>query len=70
MTAGWFTGNLNEVKYFTHAGGGGGYYCEMRYYPAKKITSVIMFNRTGIRDERLLDKEDATFGMIKIKTDI
>lgn len=61
MTLGWFTGSLNGTKYFTHAGGGGGYYCEMRHYPAKKITSVIMFNRTGISDERFLDKVDEVF---------
>lgn len=61
MTLGWFTGQLNGIKYFTHAGGGGGYYCEMRHYPATKITSVIMFNRTGTSDERFLDKVDCYF---------
>lgn len=56
MTLGWFTGKLNGVHYFTHAGGGGGYYCEMRMYPAQNLVSAIMFNRSGTRDERLLDK--------------
>jgi hypothetical protein len=36
MTLGWFTGRLKDINYFTHAGGGGGYYCEMRIYPQKK----------------------------------
>ncbi|ULQ57683.1 beta-lactamase family protein [Flavihumibacter rivuli] len=58
MALGWFIGSLEGREYYTHAGGGGGYYCEMRYYPASKIASAIMFNRTGIRDERLLDKVD------------
>jgi len=32
---------LNGIKYFTHAGGGGGYYCEIRIYPDIKRGSVI-----------------------------
>jgi D-alanyl-D-alanine carboxypeptidase len=58
MTLGWFTGKLNGVDYFAHAGAGGGYYCEMRIYPAKNLATAIMFNRSGIRDERFLDKSD------------
>jgi D-alanyl-D-alanine carboxypeptidase len=56
MCLSWFTGELNGKKYFTHAGGGGGYYCEFRVYPGQGIGSVIMFNRTGMTDERFLDK--------------
>jgi CubicO group peptidase (beta-lactamase class C family) len=58
MCLSWFTGQLNGNKYFTHAGGGGGYYCEIRIYPDLKIGSVIFFNRTGMSDERYLDKLD------------
>jgi CubicO group peptidase (beta-lactamase class C family) len=61
MTLGWFTGKLNNINYFTHAGGGGGYYCEMRIYPEKNLVTSIMFNRTGISDERFLDKIDSFF---------
>lgn len=61
MCLGWFTGELNGVKYFTHAGGGGGYYCEIRIYPQIKLGSVIFFNRTGMSDERFLDKIDTFF---------
>lgn len=36
--------------------GGGGYYCEIRIYLTIEIGSVIMFNRTGMSDERYLDE--------------
>jgi hypothetical protein len=58
MCMSWFSGELNSVKYFAHAGGGGGYYCEIRIYPHIKMGSVIFFNRTGMSDERYLDKVD------------
>lgn len=61
MTLGWFTGKLNEIHYFGHAGAGGGYYCEMRVYPDNNMATAIMFNRSGIRDERFLDKLDSHF---------
>ncbi len=58
MCLSWFTGQLNGKRYFAHAGGGGGYYCEIRLYPNKGIGSVIILNRTGMSDERLLNKLD------------
>ena len=58
MGMGWFTGILNGHLYHTHAGGGGGYYCEIRVYPALRMTSVLMTNRSGFSDERLLDRLD------------
>lgn len=58
MCLSWFKGQLNGKQYYAHAGGGGGYYCEIRIYPDLGIGSVIMFNRTGITDERFLDKID------------
>lgn len=58
MCLSWFKGHLNGEEYFTHAGGGGGYYCEIRIYPGPGTGSVIMFNRTGFRDERFLDQVD------------
>jgi CubicO group peptidase (beta-lactamase class C family) len=61
MCFSWFTGELNGHRYYTHAGGGGGYYCEIRIYPGPGLGSVIMFNRTGMRDERFLDKPDKFF---------
>jgi len=58
MCLSWFTGNLNGNRYLTNAGGGGGYYCEIRIYPELELGSVIMFNRTGMSDERYLDEID------------
>lgn len=61
MCLSWFCGTLKGNKYFTHAGGGGGYYCELRIYPGLNIGSIVMFNRTGMSDERFLDKPDSYF---------
>lgn len=58
MCLSWFTDKLNGNTYFAHAGGGGGYYCEIRLYPDAGIGSVIMFNRSGMKNERFLDKLD------------
>ena len=58
MTLGWFTGRLDGLDYYAHAGAGGGYYCEMRAYPDKNLVTSVMFNRSGIRDERILDYPD------------
>lgn len=61
MCLSWFTGILNGSRYFTHAGGGGGYYVEIRLYPEKGLGSVVFFNRTGMSDERFLDKLDGFY---------
>jgi len=61
MCLSWFMGKLNGKQYFSHAGGGGGYYCEIRVYPEQEIGSVIMFNRTGMKDERFLNTVDKYF---------
>ena len=58
MAMGWFTGALNGESYVSHSGGGGGYYAEIRLYPQLGRGSVALFNRTGVRDERLLDRLD------------
>lgn len=71
MCLGWFTGELNGIPYYAHAGGGGGYYCEIRIYPEEKIGSVIFFNRSGMSDEKFLDKVDRFFlGSRKKKDEI
>jgi CubicO group peptidase (beta-lactamase class C family) len=61
MCLSWFKGRLNGHLYFTHAGGGGGYYCEIRIYPESGKGSVVMFNRTGMSDARFLDRTDKYF---------
>lgn len=58
MCLSWFRGELDGQRYFCHAGGGGGHYCEIRIYPELNVSSVIMLNRSGMRDERLLDSVD------------
>jgi len=58
MCLSWFKGQLNDHEYYSHAGGGGGYYCEIRIYPSAGLGSVIMFNRSGMTDERFLDRLD------------
>jgi D-alanyl-D-alanine carboxypeptidase len=55
---GWSTGALRGETYFAHAGGAFGYYCETRVYPHIGHASVVMFNRSGVRDERILDRVD------------
>ncbi|HEX5625453.1 MAG TPA: serine hydrolase domain-containing protein [Saprospiraceae bacterium] len=61
MCLAWFKGQLNGQDYFSHAGGGGGYYAEIRIYPALGLGSVVMFNRTGMSDQRFLDQVDRYF---------
>ena len=61
MSLSWFTGSLKGNRYVAHAGGGGGYYVELRVYPDLGIGSVIMYNRSGMTDERILDKADGFF---------
>jgi len=55
----WFYGSLNGERYFTHSGGAGGYYCEIRIYPDAMRASVIMTNNTGISAQHYLDSIDA-----------
>jgi len=61
MSLSWFTGTLKGNRYYAHAGGGGGYYVELRLYPELGVGSVVLNNRTGMRDERMLDKTDGYF---------
>jgi hypothetical protein len=61
MANAWFTGNLKGNPYVAHAGGGGGYYTELRLYPGLGVGSTIMLNRSGFSDERLLDMTDGFF---------
>ncbi|MDX1910737.1 MAG: serine hydrolase domain-containing protein [Saprospiraceae bacterium] len=58
MCLGWFTGKLHDHRYVTHAGGGGGFYCELRLYPELGRGSLLMTNRSGFSDERWLDQFD------------
>jgi CubicO group peptidase (beta-lactamase class C family) len=61
MALSWFKGELEGHTFYTHAGGGGGYYCEIRIYPQDGVGSLVFFNRTGMTDERYLGKVDGVF---------
>jgi len=61
MCLSWFKGSLGDRPYRCHAGGGGGFYCEIRIYPEHGLGSVIFLNRSGMSDERLLDKVDRLY---------
>lgn len=61
MCMAWFTGQLNGRDYIMHAGGGGGYYCELRLYPELNAGSFVVFNRSGFSNEKFLDKLDVAF---------
>lgn len=61
MSLSWYTGTLKGNKYYAHAGGGGGYYTELRVYPDLSVGSIIMYNRSGMRDKRILNKADCFF---------
>lgn len=58
ISLGWFKGKLADNDYYCHAGGGGGYYSEIRLYPALGYGSVIMLNSSGMKDKRILDYLD------------
>jgi CubicO group peptidase (beta-lactamase class C family) len=58
MALGWFVGDLDGRTYYAHAGGGGGYYCELRLYPEQQVGSFLVFNRSGFSDARFLDRVD------------
>lgn len=61
MSLGWFMGKCRGHDYYAHPGAGGGYYCEFRFYPALNIISGIMMNRSGIGNEKILDRIDQFF---------
>lgn len=61
MCFSWFKGRISGVDYFTHAGGGGGYYCEIRIYPDLGLGSTVFFNSTGMSDRRFLDRLDSEY---------
>lgn len=55
----WFAGTLSGHAYRHHAGGGGGYYAEIRVYPSRSRASVLLLNRSGFTNRNLLDRIDA-----------
>jgi CubicO group peptidase (beta-lactamase class C family) len=56
---GWSTGVLDGRTWCAHAGGGLGYYGEMRWYPEHGLISVLLTNGPGARQRHWLDGLDA-----------
>jgi D-alanyl-D-alanine carboxypeptidase len=58
---GWFSGNLGNRRWFAHAGGGLGYYGELRLYPELGAVSCLLTNGYGLSDAHCLDYIDAVW---------
>jgi CubicO group peptidase (beta-lactamase class C family) len=61
MTLGWHIGELTGQRFFFKEGGGGGFHCMMRLYPAGGIGTIAMTNATGFDVRKLLDTIDPEF---------
>lgn len=55
---GWFGGRCGRHRWLAHAGGGLGYYGELRLYPDLGCVSVLLTNGPGLVDARCLDRLD------------
>jgi CubicO group peptidase (beta-lactamase class C family) len=58
MTLGWHIGKTGGTAFLFKEGGGGGFHCEMRIYPAKEVASVVMVNSTEFNTTRFLNRID------------
>ncbi len=58
---GWFSGSLGSHRWFAHAGGGLGYYGELRVYPELGVVSCLLTNGYGLSDAHSLDDIDAVW---------
>jgi CubicO group peptidase (beta-lactamase class C family) len=61
MTLGWHIGALEGQRFFFKEGGGGGFHCMMRIYPAGGVGTIAMTNATGFDVRKLLDTLDPDF---------
>jgi CubicO group peptidase (beta-lactamase class C family) len=61
MTLGWHVGSLDGVRAYYKEGGGGGFHCLMRLYPARGLGTVVMTNATGLDVFGVLNALDAPF---------
>jgi CubicO group peptidase (beta-lactamase class C family) len=61
MTLGWHIGRIEGQPYYFKEGGGAGFHCEMRMYPAQGLASVIMVNRTSFKSNAFLSRLDKEF---------
>ena len=58
---GWNIGTLDGVSHYYKEGGGGGFHCMMRLYPAQEIGTVVMTNATCFDVGGLLNTLDRAF---------
>lgn len=58
---GWHLGTLDGVRHYYKEGGGGGFHCMMRLYPAREIGTVLMTNATCLDVGGLLNTLDPEF---------
>jgi D-alanyl-D-alanine carboxypeptidase len=61
MSLGWHIAAGRDVRFFYKEGGGGGFHCMMRVYPAFGIGTVVMTNATGFDVRGFLDAMDRRF---------
>lgn len=61
MTLGWHIGEMAGRPYYFKEGGGAGFHCEMRMYPARGLGSVVMVNRTAFHSNKVLSRLDREF---------
>ena len=61
MTLGWHMGAMGDRAFFYKEGGGGGFHCMMRLYPADGIATVMMTNATLFDVRGHLNALDVTF---------
>jgi len=61
MTPGWHIGASDGQRFYYKEGGGGGFHCMMRMYPASGHGSVVMTNATGFDVAGFLDRTDRQF---------
>lgn len=55
---GWVQGGLGSTRWCGHAGGGAGYYGELRLYPQIRRASALLLNVADFQDRGLLDAFD------------
>ena len=58
MTLGWHMGSTGGMAFYFKEGGGGGFHCLMRLYPAQGIGTVIMSNATAFPVHEALSAVD------------
>ena len=58
MTLGWHRTADAGASCLFKEGGGGGFHCLMRLYPAQRIGTIVMTNATGVDVAALLDSVD------------